>query len=394
MYEFSFSQAARRLKISEIRELMKLTANPDLILFGGGMPSPKLFPYQAVAEITREWDAKKAAAAFQYCPTPGLPILQEALIKWITKHHIDLTDQTILATTGAQQALSLVARVLIDPGSTIVVENPTFVGAVASFLIEGARVTSVKMDDDGVILDDLESIFKKENPRFFYTIPTFQNPSGLCMSQAKRTAVLELAKKYGVLIIEDDPYQELYYEGIIDDYLSIKTQDKDNMVVNLGTFSKILSPGMRVGWMIGAPEFVNKCEITKQSQDACGASYTQMICADYINSGRIYPALDHMRDGYRLNRDRMRDAISANFPGWIKVSQPKGGFFFWLDLDNRLGSKDFFHRCIARGVAIITGHPFVPDPEGERYCRICFSSSSPDQIDRGIEIMGQILKNI
>lgn len=394
MFEFQFSQAVGRLKSSEIRELMKLAARPNLIVFGGGMPAPELFPYEAVKEIQEKWDAKKAAIAFQYGPTPGVPIILEALKPWIEKHDISLDGQQIMVTSGAQQSLSLISRIFVDVGTKIVVEKPTFVGAMACFLVNGAKLLWADMEDDGIDLNKLEDLFQKEKPRFFYTIPNFQNPSGITLSQAKREAVLDLANKYGVIIIEDDPYGELYFEGSPEDYRSIKTRDRNNMVINIGTFSKMLSPGMRVGWMVGPELPVSKCETVRQSQDACGASFTQVLCADYMSSGLIYPALEKMRGAYKERRDAMAAAINDFFPDWVKVSHPNGGFFFWLNFGNRIGSRDFFKRGIDRGVAVITGHAFMPPEDAECCCRVSYSTATPQKIREGIEILGNVLHEV
>ena len=203
-----------------------------------------------------------------------------------------------------------------------------------------------------------------------------------------------MADQYNVWILEDDPYGELYFEGEPADYRSLKSMDTSGRVVNLGTFSKILSPGMRVGWMVGPQNVIAKCEIARQAQDACGTSFTQLICADYMASGRIQPALANMRNGYRQKRDLMGDSICAHFPDWVGVSQPNGGFFFWLDLKGRLASKTFFNRCIDRGVALVTGHAFMPQADADRCCRVAFSSADVSKIDQGIAKMGHILKNI
>ncbi|OQY28415.1 MAG: hypothetical protein B6244_07385 [Candidatus Cloacimonetes bacterium 4572_55] len=394
MKKYKFSEAVKRLKSSEIRELMKLTTRPNLIVFGGGSPDPQLFPYESVKKIQSKWDAEKAAMAYQYGPTPGIPPIQKALRSWVTDHHISLEGQSIFVSSGAQQSLSLISCAFVNLGTKIVVENPTFIGAMACFQINGAEFLWAELENDGVDLNQLESYFKNDKPVFFYTIPNFQNPSGITMSMQKRMELLELAHKYQVLIIEDDPYVELYYEGSPEDYRSLKSLDKNNIVINIGTFSKMLSPGMRVGWMVGPELPVSKCEVARQSQDACGSSFTQMLCADYVSSGMIYPSLEKIREGYRIKRNLMKNAIESYFPDWIKRSEPKGGFFFWIDLQGRIGSKELFKRAIDKGVAVITGHAFMPPGDGERCCRLSFSSSKKEDIGKGIKILGDILKKL
>ncbi len=394
MFKYCFSEAVGRSKSSEIRDLMKMTARPNLIVFGGGSPDPELFPYQAVENIQQKWDPKKAAIAFQYGPTPGVPFIHEALKTWITDHDISLAGQAILVTSGAIQAISLLSQVFVDAGTKIVVEKPTFIGAMTCFEINGGDLKWVSLEYDGIDLNQLETIFQKESPKFLYTVPNFQNPSGITMSQQKRKDLLELASKYSIFIIEDDPYSELYFEGEPEDYQSIKKMDKNGMVINIGTFSKMLSPGMRVGWMVGPETVVGKCEVARQFQDACGSSFTQVLCADYMTSGLIKPTLEKMRVSYRKKRDSMAENIKQCFPDWVKISQPKGGFFFWIDLGGRIGSKDFFKRAIDRGVAIITGHAFMPPEDAERCCRLSYSTASQDQIEKGICILGNILKEV
>ncbi|MBL8026134.1 MAG: PLP-dependent aminotransferase family protein [Fibrobacteres bacterium] len=397
---FRLSDNALGMQASEIRELMKLASKPGIIAFGGGSPDGLRFPFAEVADIEKDWSEAKKRAAFQYGATNGYPPLLEHLRKRMEAYGIDMTDQSIITTTGAQQGIYLMAKALINPGDTIIVESPTFIGALASFKSLRANFEWAPLDSDGISIDATETILKrlaKENrlPKFIYTIPNFQNPSGITLSQAKRKALLELAIKYNVPILEDDPYGELYFEGTAADYKSIKSlPGAKDMVIYLNTFSKILSPGMRLGWITGPSKIIGQIEIAKQSVDACTSSYTQVIASDYLEKGYVNGYVDKMREVYHSKCSMMMLALEKYMPKEVSWSKPTGGFFVWITLPKNIGSKALFTAALKRNVAFVTGSPFTEEGKGDGYARIAFSNCSLEDIEKGVKLLGEAMQEV
>jgi len=264
-----FSTAGGRLKSSKIRELMKLASTPGIISMAGGMPDAEHFPFEEIRKIIDSWDGSKRAAALQYGPTGGYGPLRESIAEYVKASGVETEAQGILPTTGAQQAIQLLTRIFCDPGDTVLVEVPTFIGAIAVFIGYGAQPVGLVMDEEGIVPSCLEQKFTElknsgRKPKFLYTNPTFQNPSGLTMSQRRRDEIYALCGRLQLPILEDDPYYELYFEGSPRDYRSLKSRDRENRVILINTFSKILSPGLRLGWMVGPEEVVARCELAKQ----------------------------------------------------------------------------------------------------------------------------------
>ncbi len=398
-YKEVFSKSGNRLTSSKIRELMKLAADPEIISMAGGMPDASNFPFREIREIEDGWSGLERAAAYQYGPTGGYPPLVEQIAAYEQSSGINMTGQQVLPTSGAQQAIQLVTRIFCDPGDTILVEVPTFIGAVAVFIGYGAEPSGVAMDSDGIIPEALDERIAEftaagRKPKFLYTNPTFQNPGGMTLSQSRRDTVYEICARHNLPIIEDDPYHDLYFEGTHEDYRSIKARDTENLVIRLGTFSKILSPGIRLGWMLGAPEVVGKCETAKQSEDACSSSYSQVLAASYLQRGFVEPYTAKMRKIYGDKCRLMLQCLESEMPEGVSWTTPAGGFFSWVTLPRGADSEKLFLAAIAKKMAFVTGVPFHVDGQGGNKFRLAFSNSSIEQITEGIRRLGQAAKEI
>ena len=397
---FKLSDNARGMQVSEVRELMKMGSRPGIINLAGGNPDAESFPVREVTGIIDAWTDAKARAAFQYGATSGYPPLLDLLARRMHAQGVPMQEQKILVTTGAQQALYLTAKTLINPGDTILVESPTFIGAIAAFKSLRAELEWVPLEEDGLSITETEKTLKrllKENrvPKFIYTIPNFQNPAGLTLSQEKRRALLQLALEYAVPILEDDPYGELFFEGKREDYLPIKVLDgAEKSVILVNTFSKILSPGMRLGWITGDESIVAQAEIAKQSVDACSNSYTQVVAADYLETGMVETYVQSMRAIYREKAQCMLAALGKHMPPSCTWSTPKGGFFIWVTLPQNIGAKALFEQCIKKNAAFVTGHAFCEAGKGDRYIRLAFSNSTLTNIEKGVEIIGNTMKEM
>ncbi len=395
---YDFSQVSSKMKSSKIRELMKYASMPGVISFAGGMPDPDNFPFDDVKSIINNWDQKSSKIAMQYGTTNGYGALIEDIIKRMTTiKHINPQGQGVVVTTGGQQGLYLVAKIFLDPGDVILVEDPTFIGGMASFLSCQAEVVGVSLEDDGVNVDELETTFlslKKagKNVKFFYTIPNFQNPKGSTMSFAKRKKLYEMSKKHNLVIIEDDPYGDLFYTGTAEDYLPVKSLGNDAPIIYIGSFSKVLSPGFRLGWIYADDIIIDKAALAKQSIDACSSSFGQVIASDYLKLGKIDDYLTKMRSVYSKKKNLMMEMITRYFPESVKVTNAKGGFFIYAKLPDGISGNALFLRTIKENVAFVTGEPFHTDPvTGDQHIRLSFSNSSDDEIKKGIKIIGDTI---
>ena len=399
VYENLFSKSALNMKSSKIRELMKYASMPDVISFGGGNPDADHFPFEDVKNIINLWDEKKIKIAMQYGSTPGFPPLIDIVNDRMKNlKSVDMTGQDTIITSGGQQALFLLSRVLIDFDDIILVEEPTFIGGMAAFLANGARIIGIPVEDDGINTEILERTLNdlsKENrkPKFLYTIPNFQNPTGVTISKDKRKKLYDISVRYGLLLIEDDPYSELFFSGTKDDYLPIKSFGNEANIVYVGSFSKVLCPGFRLGWMTGDTALVEKTSLAKQSVDACSTSFGQLIAKEYLESNAIDGYLDTMRRIYKEKKELMANMIKEHFPDETGYTNPDGGFFIYINLPEGVSGEALFKRTIEKKVAFVTGDPFHTDPkEGNRHLRFAFSCVSSEQIEKGIKIIGEELK--
>ena len=398
--ESFLSENSLKMKASKIRELMKYASMKDVISLAGGLPDPHNFPFEEVKSIINKWDTNKAMLAMQYGSTNGYPPLLN-LIKnrMVTSRNIDMTDLDIVITTGGQQSLFLLARIFLNPDDIILVEQPTFIGAMAAFIANGAKLKGINLESDGPDLIQLEQVLsdlksKGQRAKFFYTIPNFQNPAGVTMSIVKRKKLYEIALKHELIIVEDDPYCDLYFTDNPGDYLPVKSFGNEAPIIYIGSFSKILCPGFRLGWVLGDKVTIDKIALAKQSADACSSTFGQIIACDYLEQGLIDGYLSKMRKVYKDKKEFMITQIRKYLPSSVKFTNPDGGFFLYLDLPEGLNAEDIFKKCFEEKVAFVTGEPFHISPaEGNKHIRLSYSNSTESDMENGIKVIGKVIKS-
>ncbi|MBE7054344.1 MAG: PLP-dependent aminotransferase family protein [Ruminococcaceae bacterium] len=379
------------LKASAIREIFKMVGKSDIISFAGGIPSPEVFPKEEFARISSKILTENGNAALVYGVTEGyVPLLKivEELNKKVGVGS-DI-DQTVI-TTGAQQATDLVTRALVNDGEGIIVEEPSFIGSLNSFRSYNAKLFGAPMCDDGIDTDKVEEILKKENIKLIYTIPTFQNPTGVTLSLEKRKKLLELAKKYDCLILEDNPYGDLRFKG--EDVPTIKSMDDEGRVIYVGTFSKTLAPGIRVGHVTAHKDIIDRVVVVKQVNDVHTTLLSQMIVTEYINNNDYEAQIKKGCDLYKEKCDLMLKTMDEYFPKEVKYTRPDGGIFLWCTLPENINSGVLFEKALERKVAFVPGRTCNIDIDAPSNCfRLNFSTASNEKIVEGIKILAEVIK--
>ena len=388
-----FADRMEHVSGSAIRELFKLLGDPEIISFGGGNPAKETFPVDMVMGICDDLLTQKGTVLLQYGATEGYGPYLDAYIDYVGKEKGIKADRSnVLAITGSMQGIDLICRAFINPGDAIMVESPTFLGALQTFNLAQAKLVPVSMDEEGVIIEELEEKIKLHRPKLYYCIPTFQNPTGRTLSLERRRRVAELAAKYDMVVIEDDPYCELRYRN--EPLPCIKTFDDAGQVILLNSFSKTLSPGIRVGAALGAPEKIRKLTICKQSADTHTANITQAIAAEFMARGLMKPHIESILPGYNSKMNAMLDAIDEFFPKECQCTRPDGGLFIWGKMPDGVLTLPLFERAVKEyKVAFVPGEHFFCDPAiGRSTLRLNFSSEPIDRICKGIEMLGGLLK--
>ncbi|MEA4824363.1 MAG: PLP-dependent aminotransferase family protein [Clostridiaceae bacterium] len=392
---YNFATRIGGLKPSAIREILKVTQDPSVISFAAGNPAPEAFPAKEMKLIADELFEKKAASALQYGVSEGYTPLRELTAKRLKeKYNIGTPDDDLIILSGGQQVMDLTAKCFLNEGDTILVENPSFIGALNCFRSYGARLVGIPMEPDGVDIGALEhALATEKNVKLMYLIPTFQNPTGRVMSLSKRLAVLELSKRYNVPILEDNPYYELRYSG---EYVpTIKSLDTDGRVIYAGSYSKILSPGIRLGFVCANKEVISKLVVTKQVSDVHTNLFFQMIAAEYITRYSLDDHIAEVCDIYRKKRDAMADALSRYCGDTLRFDAPEGGLFLWCDIKSGRDGKELCLISGRKGVAAVPGVAFAMDPESiVPAIRLNFSLPTYDQIDRGCRLLGESAREL
>ncbi len=392
--DYSFSSSVAGLKPSAIREILKFTSMPGYIPFAAGNPAPEALPTARISEIASDIMARRPVDALQYSVTEGYMPLRTHLKEYMKeKHNVGRDFDELIITSGAQQVMSLTAMVLCNTGDTVICENPSFIGSLNAFRAQGLNLVGVDMENDGMNIEMLESALKT-NPeaKFIYTIPTFQNPSGTCMSLKKRKAVYELAKKYGVIILEDNPYSDTRFAG--EELPTIKSFDEDGIVVYAGTTSKVISPGLRVGFTVAPKEIVAKMVVCKQTADVHTGIFGQMICHEFMTDGHYEEHLAKNKEIYRKKCDLMTGLIDEHLGNYVEYVKPEGGLFVWLGLPENVNMVDFCTRAVENKVATVPGTAFTVDTAAVSHCfRMNYSTPTDEQIIKGMEILGKVAKD-
>ena len=384
------------MRSSEIRELLKVIKVPGMISFAGGLPSPKAFPVDIIKKCVNTILDEYPEKALQYGTTEGSTQLRGELAKRMKKkYNINCELHDIMVTSGAQQALSLSAICFIDPGDTYLTSVPAYLGAVQAFHAFEANCESIPMDEQGIDIDSLRRNLERLrrtgiHPKFLYTVPTFQNPSGETVSLSHRKELLQIASEYDFIIIEDDPYGELVFEGKT--IAPIKSLDKKGRVVYMSTFSKILAPGFRLGWIVASRQILEKMVLAKQATDLCTNVFSQYVAYEYIHGGYLDKHVETIKKMYKKNRDVMVAELEKQFPPSIKWKVPKGGMFIWIELPKTIDTRIMFQKAIANKVAYVVGEAFFPEGGNYHSMRLNFSYSDESSIREGIRRLAEVIK--
>jgi len=394
---YTFSNVSQRIVRSEIREILKYSRKPGVISFGGGLPDASLFPLEDIGNITRQVLKEKGYLALQYGPTQGEPEMLEALVHHMKSFGDEASQEQICVTSSSQQGLDLLAMLFLDVDTPIIMELPSYLGAVQAFRRCGADMIGIPMDDQGMDIDflkerlqQLEKVGKK--PRFIYTIPDFQNPAGITMSMERRKELISVAKEKEILLVEDSPYRELSFTGEV--LPSLWTLAGGQGVLMMKTFSKMLFPGMRMGWLAAEPYLIDKLVMLKQSVDLCTPSFNQLILAEYIKQGKMKETIEKAIRCYKPKCEAMLKAMDKYMPEQVNWSKPTGGMFLWVQLPKEIDTKEIFMTAIEHNVAYVIGRPFHCDNSGANAMRLNYSFPSIVQIERGIEQLAMAIKEV
>ena len=397
-WETRYARRAASVSSSAIRELLKVVQTPGMLSLAGGMPPPELFPIQAVQAACQHVLSERGREAMQYGITEGYAPLRQFVVEWMSRSSLQLDESNVLITSGGMQGLDLVGRLLINPGDPIIVESPTFLGALQSFTINQAQFLPVPTDEEGIVPTHLEAALKKR-PALVYLIPTFQNPTGITLSARRRREIIELADRYQTPIIEDDPYSHLRVEGEeVTPLIRLDAETRGSTggglqsnVIYVGTFSKILGPGLRVGWLVGPAVVIRQLTILKQGVDVHTGVLAQMIVHQVTQDDFLVGHVERLRAALRLRRDAMLDALERHFPPGVQWTRPEGGLFLWVTLPPEMDATELLTEAIKAKVAFVPGRPFYADESGQHTLRLSFSYPTPEQIQIAIERLGKIL---
>jgi 2-aminoadipate transaminase len=386
---WTFSVRALEMKGSAIREILKITERPDIISFAGGLPAPELFPVEDLKKACEAVLNNVGPRSLQYSLSLGILPLRKFLAERLSQKGAPLTEDNILVTGGSQQGLDLVGKVFLDKGAVVICESPTYLGAIQAFNAYNPHYVTVDMDDCGMVTDQVEDKIKKYKPRLIYVVPNFQNPSGITLSYERRKHLVKLASEYYVPIIDDNPYGELRYIG--KDVPSLKSLGKD-LVIQLGTISKIISPGLRIGWIAASVEVMPMFEKMKQGADLHTNTFAQYVMAEYVKNGRLDKHIEEIKSAYGERREVMIKAMQEYFPENVKWTEPEGGLFLWVELPPEVSATDLLQDALKQRVAYVPGKPFYPYEDKDNTLRLNFSNASPDMIIEGIKRLGKVFR--
>lgn len=391
-WERFLARRTQMMKSSAIRELLKVTQMPGVISFAGGMPAPELFPVREIEEACSYILREESKRALQYSTTEGYRPLREYLAESMAKYGIQPSPDNILITTGSQQALDLIGKIFIDPGSYVVTGRPTYLGAIQAWRAYEARFLAIPLDDDGMQVELLEAELAQqaELPRFIYILPNFHNPAGTTLPQERRFRLVEIARKYDLLIVEDDPYGALRYEG--EDIIPISALAPERTLY-LGTFSKTMVPGLRIGWIVAPAEMIGRLVQAKQGADLHSSTFDQMVANDVAQRGLLKQHIKRIRQTYRQRRDTMVEALTEFWPEGSSWTNPQGGLFLWARVPEPLNTMELFPAALEKKVAYVPGVNFYPYEDGGfNAMRLNFSNAQPEMIVEGIRRLGETLK--
>lgn len=398
LWDHRFAQRTQRMSSSAIRELLKFAENPDVISFAGGMPAPDVFPIEQFKEACLRVLDNNGPASLQYGSTDGYTPLREMIARHSARYGISVNSDNILITSGSQQALDLLGKIFINRGDRILVESPTYIGALQAWNAYGAEFVPVPLDEHGMVTSQLEDRLRA-GPKFIYVLPNFQNPTGATLAYDRRLKLIELADRYGVPIIEDDPYGQLRFEGenlpaieVLDSQTRAQNECYSGNVIYLSTFSKTLAPGIRLAWVVAPPEVIRKLIQAKQGADLHTSTFNQIVAFEVAHGGFLDEHVKLIRKVYKERRDVMMDSLSEHMPEDTKWTHPKGGLFLWVTLPASLDAQDLFEDAVAEKVAFVPGTSFFAEGGGHNTMRLNFSNACPEKINEGIARLSSVVK--
>ncbi len=395
---YYFSRAVNSVHSEDIKRLMRQSSGPDLISFAGGMPNNDLFPIQQIDEIYAGLTESVKKSCFQYGPTSGHPALLSSVRQRLLKKGLPDTGNRLLITTGSLQAISIITQEFINEGDVVLTENPCFVGALSVFETYGAEVHGIPIDENGIQIEKLErkiaTLDKK--PKFLYLTPNFHNPAGITYSLERRKKLLEYLDGKDIIVLEDDAYSDLYFnpehESMVRPLKAYVGYDVD--IIYTGSFSKILGPGFRLGFMYASPEISEKAETVKQALDACTSNFMQILASEFSNEHYLDPYLAYLRNEYRERKSMLQHALNKYMPETVQWTEPLGGFYFWLRFPKGFSSTELFERARVRGVVFVTGRTFDPHNERDNCLRLAFSNMPRKHIEPGIRILSEEIRDL
>ena len=401
VWDQRYAQRVQHMQGSAIRELLKITAQPDTISLAGGLPAGELFPIEQITAVTQGILAKNGQQALQYGPTEGYMPLRELLAHQLSEMGINAARENILITSGSQQGLDLLGKVLLNPGDRVLVESPTYMGALQAFRPYEPEFVAARADTEGIVTAELEPLLR-QGPKCLYVLPTFQNPSGVTMTLERRRQLIELAGRYDLPMIEDDPYSQLRFEGEpLPSLLTLeherqqqgagRDQPYQGNVVLVNTFSKVLMPGLRVAWVVGPESLIRKLVLAKQGTDLHTAMLNQMISYELIREGLLEEHVPQLRALYRERRDAMLAALDEYCPDYVHWTRPQGGLFLWVTLPPEIDATALLKDALEHGIAYVPGRAFHSDGSGANTLRLSFSNVAPPRIEEAIQRLGKLL---
>ncbi|MBU5308672.1 PLP-dependent aminotransferase family protein [Clostridioides mangenotii] len=388
----NFARRMQGLKGSEIRELLKLTQQPQIISFAGGMPAPEMFPVEEMKKVSVAVLEENGRVAMQYTTTEGYEPLREKIAQRMNdKYQSNVNKDDILITSGSQQGLDFAGKVFIDEGDVILCESPSYLGAINAFKSYQPKFIDVPTDDGGMVMEELDKILATtDKVKMIYVIPDFQNPTGRTWSLDRRNKFMEIVNKYEIPVIEDNPYGELRFEG---DYLpSLKSLDTKGLVIFLGTFSKIFCPGYRIGWTCASPEILTKFNFAKQGSDLQSSTISQMELSKFMDMYSLDDHINNIKNVYVKRRDVMLKTMKEEFPEGVKFTHPEGGLFTWVEIPDHLNTRDLLHKCLEKNVAYVAGGGFFPNGGVSNAFRLNYSNMPEEKIIKGIKSIAEVLK--
>jgi len=393
-----FSQSADAMRSSAIRELMNMASNPNFISFTGGMPNNALFPTEEIDEIYNNLPIDVKRTGFQYGPTTGYPPLLESLKDFLRKKGLPVDTNNLIITTGSLQAINLVAKIFIDPGDRVITENPAFIGAISVFKSYQALLDPVAMDEEGIIISELCSTLENKSPeaKLIYLTPYFHNPAGIVYSNKRKSELLEILKGQNIVLLEDDAYGELYFDKK-DKELTIpmKTIPQEPVpICYTSTFSKYIGPGLRLGWLLAPPEIIEKCELAKQSMDACSTTFTQVLAHEFLVQNKLSGYLAKLRKVYFRRSQIILHALQKYMPENVTWTKPRGGFYIWVVLPTNIDATELLKKAINGGAVFVIGQAFDPLGKKNNCFRLAFSHTPEEKIEEGVRIIAQSLKEL